>query len=191
MPFPPPSAVPTPPLPQGPPVGLTPRFARVPDEPTGTPPRLAGFWIRLLSLLLDNLLYGFVAVPFVAAAIGLIIARNCYVIDDTYACYDEIQEPWSVVVAVVLFLLGLLVPLLLYVWAMGRSGQPWGARIVGIRVVRATDGGPIGFGRALGRTLFAQFISGSIFYLGYLWMLWDPQKQTWQDKVVGSYVVYT
>lgn len=191
MPFPPPSAVPTPPLPQGPPVGLTPRIAPVADESGATPPRLAGFWIRLLALVLDNLLYGFVSVPFVAAGLALFFARNCYVVDDMYGCYDEIQEPWSAALAVILFLLGLVVPLGLYVWAMGRSGQPWGARIVGIRVVRASDGGSLGIGRALGRTLFAQFISGSIFYLGYLWMLWDPQKQTWQDKVVGSYVVYT
>ena len=28
-----------------------------------------------------------------------------------------------------------------------------------------------------------------IFYLGYLWMLWDDKKQTWHDKVVGSSVV--
>jgi uncharacterized RDD family membrane protein YckC len=28
-----------------------------------------------------------------------------------------------------------------------------------------------------------------IFYLGYLWMLWDPQQQTWHDKLVGTTVV--
>jgi len=25
--------------------------------------------------------------------------------------------------------------------------------------------------------------------IGYLWMLWDDEKQTWHDKVVGSVVV--
>jgi len=34
-------------------------------------------------------------------------------------------------------------------------------------------------------------ISGQIFYLGYLWMLWDDKQQTWHDKVVGSIVVRT
>ena len=25
--------------------------------------------------------------------------------------------------------------------------------------------------------------------LGYLWMLWDPQQQTWHDKICGTMVV--
>ena len=34
-----------------------------------------------------------------------------------------------------------------------------------------------------------RILSGSICYLGYFWMLWDPQKQTWHDKIVNSVVV--
>jgi uncharacterized RDD family membrane protein YckC len=74
---------------------------------------------------------------------------------------------------------------------MGRTGQPWGARIVGVKVIDERTGATIGFGRALGRSLFANIISANVFYLGYLWMLWDDKKQTWQDKVVNSVVVRT
>jgi uncharacterized RDD family membrane protein YckC len=28
-----------------------------------------------------------------------------------------------------------------------------------------------------------------VLYLGYLWPLWDPRKQTFADKIVGSVVV--
>jgi uncharacterized RDD family membrane protein YckC len=28
-----------------------------------------------------------------------------------------------------------------------------------------------------------------VFCLGFLWMLWDPNKQTWHDKVAQTYVV--
>ena len=52
-------------------------------------------------------------------------------------------------------------------------------------------GQPIGVGKALGRYLFAAFISGQVCDLGYLWMLWDADKQTWHDKVVNSIVVRT
>jgi hypothetical protein len=37
--------------------------------------------------------------------------------------------------------------------------------------------------------LFASFISGQICGLGYLWALWDKQRQTWHDKVISSVVV--
>jgi hypothetical protein len=29
------------------------------------------------------------------------------------------------------------------------------------------------------------------FGLGYWWMLWDPQQQTWHDKLVATTVVPT
>jgi uncharacterized RDD family membrane protein YckC len=25
--------------------------------------------------------------------------------------------------------------------------------------------------------------------MGYMWMLWDPERQTWHDKMAGSIVV--
>ena len=59
-----------------------------------------------------------------------------------------------------------------------------------IRVVDLRDGtgAPIGYGRALGRALMS-IVSGVVLLLGYLWMIWDSEKQTWHDKVVGSVVV--
>ena len=80
------------------------------------------------------------------------------------------------------------VVLVIYVRALGR-GQTWGMRITKIRLVRSDNGMPVGFGKALGRTLFADIVSANVFYLGYLWAAWDDRKQTWQDKIVSSYVV--
>ena len=70
----------------------------------------------------------------------------------------------------------------------GRRGGTPGKRIAGLRVVRADTGGPIGMGRAIGRFLL-RFVSAAPFFLGYFWMLWDDDNQTWHDKVVRSRVV--
>jgi uncharacterized RDD family membrane protein YckC len=43
----------------------------------------------------------------------------------------------------------------------------------------------IGYGRAFGRALVS-IVSGLVIAIGYLWMLWDPRKQTWHDKAVSS-----
>jgi uncharacterized RDD family membrane protein YckC len=32
-------------------------------------------------------------------------------------------------------------------------------------------------------------VSAIALLIGYLWMLWDSEKQTWQDKVARTYVV--
>jgi uncharacterized RDD family membrane protein YckC len=31
--------------------------------------------------------------------------------------------------------------------------------------------------------------SGLVLLLGYLWAIWDANKQTWHDKAAGSFVV--
>lgn len=70
----------------------------------------------------------------------------------------------------------------------GPSGATVGMKAVGIKAVVADTGAPLGAGKAIGRFVFASIFSG-FFYLGYLWMLWDGRKQTWQDKVVSSIVI--
>jgi uncharacterized RDD family membrane protein YckC len=68
------------------------------------------------------------------------------------------------------------------------SGQTIGKRALGIRVIDFRAGGPIGFARGLGRTA-ARILSGLVCYLGYFWMLWDGEKQTWHDKLATTVVV--
>ncbi|MFN0153686.1 MAG: RDD family protein [Gaiella sp.] len=70
----------------------------------------------------------------------------------------------------------------------GHSGQTVGKKAVGIRVVDLKTGGSIGYGRAVLR-MIGKWISGLPLYLGYLWMLWDPEKQTWHDKIATTAVV--
>lgn len=70
----------------------------------------------------------------------------------------------------------------------GAAGQTLGKRALGIRVISHETGGPIGYGRALVRYL-GRIVSAIVLFLGYLWMLWDGEKQTWHDKMAGSVVV--
>jgi uncharacterized RDD family membrane protein YckC len=70
----------------------------------------------------------------------------------------------------------------------GPTGQTVGKKVMNIRVVDFNTGGPIGYGRAFVRYLVQGFLSG-ILFLGYLWMLWDREKQTWHDKASRSVVV--
>lgn len=72
----------------------------------------------------------------------------------------------------------------------GPTGQTLGKKAVGIRVYDLRNGGPIGYGRAFVRWI-GRIVSTVVIFIGYLWMLWDPQKQTWHDKMAGSVVVPT
>jgi uncharacterized RDD family membrane protein YckC len=71
-----------------------------------------------------------------------------------------------------------------------RLDQTLGKRALGIRVIDFQTGGPIGFGRGVVRYI-GKFVSGIPLALGFLWMLWDREKQTWHDKIATTVVVPT
>jgi uncharacterized RDD family membrane protein YckC len=82
----------------------------------------------------------------------------------------------------------LLVGIVYYTYLEGTSGQTLGKQALGIRVVDIEGGGSIGFGRAFIRYI-GRIVSAIPLFLGYLWMLWDGEKQTWHDKFARSVVV--
>lgn len=63
-----------------------------------------------------------------------------------------------------------------------------GKAALGLRVVR-TDGEPPGLVTMLVRDMFGKYVSGFIFGLGWLWAVFDRDRQTWHDKVAGTVVV--
>ena len=67
-------------------------------------------------------------------------------------------------------------------------GQTLGQMALGIRVVGLDTGGSIGYLRALIRWVVS-LISAAVILLGYLWMLWDKEKQCWHDKAANAVVV--
>jgi uncharacterized RDD family membrane protein YckC len=70
----------------------------------------------------------------------------------------------------------------------GPNGQTLGKMALGIRVIDFGGGGSIGYGRAFIRWI-GRFVSAIVFLLGYLWMLWDNERQTWHDKFANDVVV--
>jgi uncharacterized RDD family membrane protein YckC len=70
-------------------------------------------------------------------------------------------------------------------WAL--KGTTLGGIVCGLRVVR-TNGGTLRAVDAIVRGL-ASILSLALLGLGCFWMLQDPQRQTWHDKIAGTYVV--
>jgi uncharacterized RDD family membrane protein YckC len=124
----------------------------------------AGFWRRFVAAFVDSILLAVVTVPITAAA-GM----------------DPGASAGAMVVTAVISVAYIAV-------LEGKSGQTLGKRAMGIWVVDADTGEPIGVSRAVGRW-FARIVSSLPIYLGYFWMLWDGNKQTWHDKMVSSVVV--
>lgn len=67
-------------------------------------------------------------------------------------------------------------------------GQTLGQQALGIRVISFDTGGSIGYSRAFIRWI-GGILSAICLLLGYLWMLWDDERQCWHDKLAGDVVV--
>jgi uncharacterized RDD family membrane protein YckC len=119
----------------------------------------AGFWIRFGAAFLDGIILGIVDVILRAVLKGAGFA------------------------------LGELVAIAYAVYFIGSPrGQTLGQRACGLRTISIADGGSIGYGRALLRWVVG-LVSAFCILIGYLWAIWDPEKQTWHDKAAGSIVV--
>jgi uncharacterized RDD family membrane protein YckC len=89
--------------------------------------------------------------------------------------------------------LGALVGLAYFTYFIGSEmGASVGMMALGLRVI--PDGGgateSIGYMRAFIRWIMS-IVSAIPIFLGYLWIIWDPKKQAWHDKVANSVVVRT
>jgi uncharacterized RDD family membrane protein YckC len=132
-----------------------------PPIPTGGPsgPR-SGFWRRFAAAIVDGLI--------------LAIPNAIFLASFEYAVANVL----SLVLGVAYFTF----------FEGGPTGQTLGKRALGIRVIDFKAGGPIGYARGLLRYV-ARFLSTIVFFLGYFWMIWDREKQTWHDKIAGTVVV--
>lgn len=157
------------PPPGGAPGGAPPDGSGQPDysqvqpdygQPYGQMPlNLAGFWIRFGAAIIDGIIIGIA--QFI---LGLVTSTNTAQV------------------------LGFVISAAYFTYFHGSTGQTLGNKAVNVRVIDADGGGAIGYGRAFLRWIVS-FVSGIVIALGYLWMLWDPNKQTWHDKAVKSVVV--
>ena len=89
---------------------------------------------------------------------------------------------------VIVMALTVLLFVLNFVVLAGREGQSAGMRILGIRIARV-DGRPFTIKDAAVRHLVGYPLSVAAFFLGFLWMLWDPRQQGWHDKLARTIVV--
>jgi len=82
----------------------------------------------------------------------------------------------------------IVVPLVYFPYFWAKSGQTPGMKIMNIKVVSDKDGGPITMGQAILR-LIGYWISGFVFYLGYIWIFIDKRQRGWFDLIAGTVVI--
>jgi len=82
----------------------------------------------------------------------------------------------------------IVVPLAYFPYFWAKSGQTPGMKMMHVKVVSDKDGGPITMGQAILR-LIGYWVSGLVFYLGYIWIFIDKRQRGWFDLIAGTVVI--
>ncbi len=126
------------------------------------------------STLLTSLIMGLMTIPLIFTEI----------IDIS----DNIIKPLLTSAYLGYLLLLLICPIIIqaYFWSKGTS---IGKMLLGLRVVDQVTHEPIGFFKMLLRETILKYISGFVFGLGYFWLFFNEERQTWHDKLLHTLVV--
>ena len=125
----------------------------------------AGFWRRAGAMIIDSIIY--------TIFLALLFGRD-YVEADFWSLQGMVSNIVSLLLVVTLW--------------VRYSGTP-GKLLVGCQVVDATTGDPINFKQGVIRYL-GYFVSVLTLGIGFLWVIWDKQKQGFHDKLANTVVVY-
>lgn len=132
---------------------------------------LADFGKRAVATLIDfaAILAGFIVITIVQAILG--------------AVSDTLSTLVGLVLNLVISAYGFYI-----LYMTGQRGASPGKRVMGLKVVKLADGQVLGGGMGIVRGL-AHIVDSIICYIGYLFPLWDPMRQTLADKIIGTVVL--
>ena len=165
------------PAPVAPPIAFSPEISprEVPPAPApvaALPPPItripnaslprADFWVRVAALALDAILVGIVC-----GFLSDLFPKN-----SSFHIHADFLPVLAVYAAVM--------------WKI--RGTTVGGILCGIRLVRLDDR-PIDWTTAIVRALGC-FLSLFVVGLGFLWVLFDDERQSWHDKIAGTVIVH-
>ena len=145
-------------------------------------PPLASVLTRFGAVLLDGLLPTLIIIPAaVTAYVGFMISGGSAPSQTTLS---------AIIFVAILTYVGFIAysALMLSLWAYGLTP---GTYLLGIRVVRVDTYTPVGFWRMALRQTIGQWAAAIVCYLGFIWVLFDANRQGWHDKIAKTLVVRT
>ena len=145
--------------------------------------RLASIGKRWLAIIIDGFIVGIATVLLLIAGGALAPLDAAMSGADGTAVSDAFSQFQSTTITVNLIVSAVYNVVLM----VSFNGQTLGKMMLRLRVVKKR-GGRIKILDALLRNVFGYTVS-QIFLLGYLWALFDAEKQAWHDKMAGTVVV--
>lgn len=142
----------------------------------------ASFGRRFAASLLDGIIVG-IASGIISFIIGIVTGIILVTIGGSS------KDLGKMIVSGLVQIVNLTLTMGYYIYFIGKEGQTLGKKALGIKVVKKDSQQAPGYMSAFLREVVGKIVSSLVFGLGFLWMLWDKDKQTWHDKIAGTIVI--
>lgn len=136
------------------------------------PVEYVGFWVRFVTFLVDSLIVAVIIIPLLLWIYGV----------NAFFDLKTMTGPVNI-------LLNYVLPAIAFIlfWIY-RSATP-GKMLLDAIIVDARGGGKPSKRQLVLRYL-GYYLSTLPLFLGFFWIMWDPRKQGWHDKLAHTVVVY-
>lgn len=132
-----------------------------------------GFWPRVGASIIDAIIVMVITSPMLVAIYG-------------WGYFTDIDKPF--IAGPADFLISWVLPAIgVILFWLYKQATP-GKMAVSARVVDARTGNTLTVGQSIGRYL-AYFVAMLPFFLGIIWVAFDPRKRGWHDKLAGTVVI--
>ncbi|KPJ58212.1 MAG: hypothetical protein AMJ42_03690 [Deltaproteobacteria bacterium DG_8] len=140
--------------------------------------RKGSFWIRFIAISIDSIIINILSFILIIGLIALYLSSIGWEIMYKVEIYGF---------TVLFYILSIIISITYYTYFYGSTGQTPGKMVCRLKVVQI-NGEPLGYSKAFLRWI-GYIVSSFVFCIGFLWTLWDKNKQTWHDKIAGTYVI--
>jgi len=152
--------------------------------PQALMPRPAGFFSRMEAFVVDLVILSIIQL--VGSAFVQTLVRFFKLTGLVNVIIDALENATIQVTLGSIVVTLVVIGYFTFFWTL--VGFTPGKAILGLKVVKR-NGEKVSFFRALLR-FFSYWISAIPLFLGYFWILWDPKRQAWHDKIAGTQVLY-
>jgi len=152
----------------------------------------AGFGRRLVAFLADGAIFYFFTLAvnsllFGGGPLAMLSAQSLKQMDEIVKNMGQASSDPLAQLGQFLFL-AMLIGYPILSWAFW-GGATVGKKLMAVKIVDK-DGSPVSLKKAVIR-FFSYIPSLAVLLLGFLWIIWDKEKQGWHDKIAGTKVVKT
>jgi uncharacterized RDD family membrane protein YckC len=176
-------------------------MASVPNSGSAAPPppvwdtrpaeatigRPAGFWIRLIALLIDGLVLS-VLFAVVGGILAALVGLNIKDLENITDAELMVAGGFGMMLGMIMIVGAWLYEAIL---TSSDRGATWGKQAMGLRVLRA-DGVRLSFGRATARYFSKSIVTPLLpLAIGYLMAAFTRRKQALHDFIADTVVVWT